>query len=114
MKMMEIASLLDAKILCGDIHSEECFETAFSSDMMSDALAFGREQSLLLTGLMNQQVIRTAEMIDIHCVVFVRGKVPAPEIIELAAEKGIAVMTTAHGMFSASGILYAEGIRGGA
>ena len=113
MTMKEIAFLLDAKVLSGDEESPEEFKTVFSSDMMSDALAFGREQSMLLTGLVNQQVIRTAEMIDMHCVIFVRGKMPSEEILSLAAEKGIAVMSSPHGLFTSSGLLYEAGLRGG-
>lgn len=113
MTIQEIVFLLDARTLCGDENSPETYTTAFSSDMMSDALAFGREQSLLLTGLLNQQAIRTAEMLDMHCVIFVRGKVPSEDILRLAEEKGITVLTTTHGLFTASGLLYEAGLHGG-
>lgn len=109
MNMNEIAFLLEAEILSA-ASEELTFDTAFGSDMMSDVLAFAQGRALLLTGLMNQQVIRTAEMMDIRCVVFVRGKRPGPEILELAAQKDIAVMTTAHPMFSACGLLYGAGL----
>ena len=113
MTIKEIAALLDAEILTGDPRSPREYRNAFSSDMMSDALAYGRENSLLLTGLLNQQAIRTAEMIDMHAVIFVRGKMPSKEILELAEQKGIAVLRTGHGLFTASGLLYQEGMRGG-
>lgn len=112
MKMNEIITLLEARQLCGDPQPELDFTNAFASDMMSDVLAYGQGQALLLTGLLNQQVIRTAEMLDMRCIVFVRGKVPADEVLSLAAEKGITALTTRHGMFTCGGLLYQAGIRG--
>ena len=87
--------------------------TACGSDLMSDVLAFVKDQAVLLTGLMNQQVVRTAEMMDILCIIFVRGKEPAPEVVELAREKDLAVMTTTHRMFTACGLLFQSGLNGG-
>lgn len=112
MKMTEIISLLDARLLCGAVEDDYEFDSAFASDMMSDVLAYGQGQALLLTGLLNQQVIRTAEMLDMRCIVFVRGKVPADEVLSLAAEKGITALTARHGMFTCGGLLYQAGIRG--
>ena len=112
MKIEKVAALTDAKILaCKEAAGEEVF-SACGSDMMSDVLAYGQGQSLLLTGLLNQQVIRTAEMLDMHCIIFVRGKTPAEEVLTLAREKGIAVISTQRGMFTASGLLYGAGLRG--
>ena len=106
MKMKEILTLLGGRLLCGAPQDDHEFTSAFASDMMSDVLAYGQGQSLLLTGLLNQQVIRTAEMLDMHCIIFVRGKTPAEEVLTLAREKGIAVISTQRGMFTASGLLY--------
>ena len=73
MTIRDIISLLDAEIIsAADLDLE--VKTACGSDMMSDVLAFVKDQSVLLTGLMNPQVVRTAEMMDMHCIVFVRGK----------------------------------------
>lgn len=96
----------DEKLLTKDIKS------AFGSDLMSDVLAFVDEQTLLLTGLINSQVIRTAEMMDITAICFVRGKMPSEDVIELATSKGIAIFTTQKTMYTACGLLYAHGIRG--
>ncbi len=110
MKIKEIAALLEATPLCGT----ECYETevlnANSSDMMSDVLAFVKNQSVLITGLMNVQVVRTAEMTDMRCVVFVRGKVPDETIVSLAKESGICILSTAYNMYEACGILYTNGL----
>ena len=81
---------------------------------MSDVLAFVKDQAVLLTGLLNPQVVRTAEMMDIICIVFVRGKTPDEAITELAKDMHIAIMTTDMRMFEACGILYDSGLRGGA
>jgi predicted methyltransferase len=74
-----------------------------------DVLAYGKDQAVLLTGLLNPQVVRTAEMMDIFCIVFVRGKQPTEAMIELARERSLALLTTDYPMFSACGILYSAG-----
>ncbi|MBQ8177269.1 MAG: hypothetical protein IJ035_09590 [Oscillospiraceae bacterium] len=113
MTVNDIKNMLEAKILCGEEHIDREVHTACGSDMMSDVLAFVKDQSVLLTGLCNPQAIRTAEMMDIVCIVFVRGKMPDESMIELAEERGIVIMTTAMRMFPACGILYTNGLRGG-
>ena len=82
---------------------------ACGSDMMSDVLAFVKDQSVLLTGLVNAQVVRTAEMMDMVCIVFVRGKEPGEDIKKLAQERGIVLMKTPLRMFPACGLLYTQG-----
>ena len=81
--------------------------------MMSDVLAYVKDQSVLLTGLVNPQVVRTAEMMDMPCVVFVRGKKPDETIVALAKDRGIVLMSTPHRMFTACGLLYQNGLKGG-
>ena len=110
MKFSEIKNLLDADVLCGEELMEGEAKSAFGSDMMSDVLAFVRDQSVLLTGLVNPQTVRTAQMMDIRCVVFVRGKRPNEAVIELAEENGILLLATEHRMYTACGILYSNGL----
>ncbi len=110
MKISKIKELLDARVLCGEDMLEEDFHSAFGSDMMSDVLAFVNDQAVLLTGLCNLQVIRTANMMDMKCVVFVRAKKPTDDIIELAKESGIAVLATDKTMYLSCGILYSNGL----
>ncbi len=109
-----IKDLLNAEVLCGEEYLEHDVHTACGSDMMSDVLAFVKDQSVLLTGLCNPQAVRTAEMMDIVCIVFVRGKKPDDAIIELANERQIVLLSTNCRMFAACGILYEHGLRGGA
>ncbi len=110
MKVYEIKEILDAEVICGEEFMDRDVFTACGSDMMSDVLAYVKEQAVLLSGLVNPQVVRTAEMMDMKCVVFVRGKVPDETIIELAEDSGICVLTTKHTMYEASGILYNNGL----
>lgn len=110
MKISEIRDLLDAKVVAGEDVLGHDVTSACCSDMMSDVLAYVKDQGVLITGLVNPQVIRTANMMDMVCVVFVRSKVPTEEMIELAKECGIAVMCTAKRAFEASGILYSAGL----
>ena len=112
MKVADVIRILDAKVLSGaDLEAE--VHTACGSDMMSDVLAFVKDQSVLLTGLVNPQVVRTAEMMDMRCIVFVRGKEVDPAVIRLAREKQITILQTGYRMFTACGLLYQNGLRGG-
>ena len=113
MTVKDICDILDAKVISGEEYLNRDVHTACGSDMMSDVLAFVKDQSVLLTGLCNPQVIRTAEMMDIICIVFVRGKYPDDAMIDMANECGISLLSTGHRMFSACGKLYEKGLRGG-
>ena len=112
MTIADVVKLLDAEILCCEDRLDTEIHTACGSDMMSDVLAYVKDQSVLLTGLVNPQVVRTAEMMDMLCIVFVRGKRPDPAVIELAKEKGIVLLTTEKRLFLACGILYTNGLGG--
>ena len=114
MTVKEIADILQAEIVCGKDHAETTvINSAFSSDMMSDVLAFVNDQGALLTGLVNPQVVRTAEMMDISCIIFVRGKKPDNAMIELAEARGIILLSTPERMYPSCGKLYMAGLSEG-
>lgn len=112
MKIGKIVEYLDAKVLIGDNNLEEEIEYAYSCDLMSDVLAYVLHNIILLTGLIHPQVIRTAEMLDIRFIVFVRGKVPSEEVLRMARDRDITIICTKHSMFTASGILHQKGLIG--
>ena len=112
MTINDVKNLLDCEILCGEENLGTEIHTACGSDMMSDVLAYVKDQSVLLTGLLNAQVVRTAEMMDMLCIVFVRGKKPEPMVIDLARGKGIVLLSTQKRLFVACGILYTNGLGG--
>lgn len=112
MTLKEVQELLDTEVLSGGEFLDREVKTAFACDLMSDVLAFVNEKTLLLTGLVNSHTIRTAEMLDISAVVFVRGKKPDKDTLQLAKENGIVIMSTKHIMYVSSGILYAKGLKG--
>ena len=116
MKLKEVIAITEAKelVACNDCLEKE-YLYVFACDLMSDVLALVRghtEHIILLTGLANSQAIRTAEMLDIQTVLFVRGKTLGADEITMAAEKQIAVYTTNKTMFETCGLLYSKGIRG--
>ena len=113
MKISEIKSILNADLICGEEFIENEVHTACGSDMMSDVLAYVKEQAVLLSGLVNPQVVRTAEMMDMKCIVFVRGKEPDEDMVELAIERDIVLLSTKLEMFTACGLLYKNGLKGG-
>lgn len=112
MIVQDIINILEAEVICME-NPETEVHTACGSDMMSDVLAFVKDQSVLLTGLTNPQVVRTAEMMDMVCIVYVRGKEPDEMTIQLAQERSIALLKTKYRMFTACGLLYEQGLRGG-
>ena len=114
MTVRDVQNILGARVLTGDEFLDRIVSSACGSDMMSDVLAFSKDHSVLLTGLCNPQVIRTAELLDIVCLIFVRGKKPDETIIQMAKERDIIVMETGHRMFSSCGMLYQAGLHGGA
>ena len=112
MKISTMQNLLEARVLCCEENVEKHVYSACGCDLMSDVLAYVKDQAVLLTGLVNPQVIRTAVMMDMNCIVFVRSKSPSDEMLELAKESGIVVMTTDKRLYEACGILYTNGLVG--
>jgi len=112
MKLREIAELLEAEVIWGEDLLDKEIKFAGGSDLMSDVLAFGKPGILLLTGLSNTQSVRTADIIEAKAIVYVRGKKPDKEGIELAKIKKIPLLSTKNMMFNTCGILYSHGLLG--
>lgn len=112
MTLQEIRDLLQADVLCGEEFLDREVKSACASDFMSDALAYVKDQAVLLTGMVNPQVIRTAEMLDMQCIIFVRGKQPGEDMLKLARDREIVVMGCNVRMFIACGLLYSHGLAG--
>ena len=110
MKISEIATLTNARIV-SDSNDDRNVERAFSSDLMSDVLTLDDDNILLITGLANIQLIRTAEMADIEVVLLARGKQATADMVQLANENGLVIMETPFSLFRASGVLYAKGLK---
>jgi len=111
MKLSEISEILNARQMTDEDLASIDVRTACGSDMMSDVLAAGVKKDVLLTGLVNPQVVKTADMLDVSCVVFVRDKKPDGALINLAKERDIVVLCTSEKMFEACGKLYSAGLK---
>ncbi len=112
MKLKEIKEILEADLICGENYLDVEIECAGGSDLMSDVLAFGQPGLLLLTGLSNIQTVRTADIIGANAVIYVRGKKPDSNGIELAGQKNIPLLSTKFMMYKACGLLYNHGLAG--
>ena len=112
MDLAQIVGVLDGEAVSLQPSRQQNVLCACAADLMSDVLAFARCDSLLLTGLINPQVVRTAEMAGIQAIVFVRGKYPPAETVHLAEETGIPLFTTRYTMYEACGRLYGAGLAG--
>lgn len=111
MKLTELIQLINGKLLTDNTSiDDKVVAGAMGADLMSDVLASIRAESVLLTGLCNPQVVRTAQIADIRAIIFVRGKNPAQETIDIANDENIPLITTAYGLFEACGILYRAGL----
>ncbi len=113
MTVAEAVKALDGTFFSGEELSDLDVRSACGADLMSDVMAFVKDRVLLLTGLANPQVIRTAELLDIRVIVFVRGKHPAADMVDMAHDAGIILAGTRLPMFLACGKLYEAGLREG-
>jgi len=111
MTLRDIVALLEADVLYPEADLEREVPCAFASDMISDILMCTKEPTLLLTGLTNNQVIRLSDMIDLTGIVFVRGKKPLQDVIEMAEERGLPILSTKFTLYRCSGILFNAGLR---
>lgn len=110
MKIQEIVELLNANVQAGADKLDEEVSSAFGSDMMSEVLAYVQDQGVLLTGLVNEQIIRTAVMMNMYCIIMVRGKQPTDIMKEMAEDNDLVLLTTELTMYETSGILYTNGL----
>ncbi|MCD4818768.1 MAG: hypothetical protein K8S23_08760 [Candidatus Cloacimonetes bacterium] len=111
MKLIEIKEILEADVPTGKYDSEMEIEIGCSSDLMSEILAFGKPGSILLTSLMNIQVINTANVADIKVVCFVMGKIPNENMIKSANRNDITILTSKLTTFESCGRLYKNGLQ---
>ena len=112
MTIRDVMEIVEGTVLTGEDKLDSPVDTACGSDLMSDVLAFVKDKTVLITGLINTHVVRTAEMLDITCIVFSRGKQPSEEILEMAQEADIAVLSTRMTTYTACGELYLHGLPG--
>ena len=112
MQLKEIVNILECKNHTGEELLWRDIQYCYATDMMSDVLKSCKIGSLLLTGLVNQQVIQVSEIMDLKGIIFVSGKEPAADVIEKANEKNLPMLTTEKQLFEACGILYTFGLRG--
>lgn len=110
MKLSDVVRIVDGTVLCGHDNLDCEVRLGFASDLMSDVLTLLADDILLITGLSNNQAIRTAEMSDIMHILFVRNKRPTKTMLDLAGEHGITVITTPYSMFRSSGLLFSNGL----
>jgi predicted transcriptional regulator len=113
MTVAEAVKIIDGQIFWGQDLADMEIASACGADLMSDVMAFVKDKVLLLTGLVNPQVIRTAELLDIHCIIFVRGKAPSRDMIEMAEQSGIILGGTKLSMYISCGKLYEAGLKAG-
>ena len=111
MTLREIIALLEAEVLNAEADTDCEVPCAFASDLISDILMCTKEPTLLLTGLTNNQVVRLSDMIDLIAIVFVRGKRPLQDVIEMAKERGLPIITTKMTLYRSSGLLFNAGLR---
>ena len=112
MRLEKVIEILEGTLITKKANLDQEIIRACGADLMSDVLTYAKPHTLLLTGLTNPQVVRTAEMADLTAIVFVRGKIPPPETITLAEQKGIPLITAPYTMFEMCGRLYVEKMAG--
>ena len=111
MRLQDIIDVTEARVISPDPDLSQEIRSGFAADLMSDVLRYDVAQGLLITGLTNPQIIRTAEMADVAAILLVRGKTPFPETIDLANQVGIPILGTELIMFETCGRLHAAGLQ---
>ena len=120
MKLDALIKRYNCEVYTKELLKDKDILYGFCSDLMSDALMIMNsvkdkdilDRAILITGLVTQQSIRTAEMLDVDVVLIVRGKIPSLKVIELAYESNIILLKTDYTMFNTSGMMYKDGIKG--
>ncbi|NMB46005.1 MAG: hypothetical protein GX998_06285 [Firmicutes bacterium] len=112
MKIKDILTIIDAELVTQPSHMDRQVLSVCGADLMSDVLAFTKAKTLLLTGLTSIQVVRTAGVVDLAGIVFVRGKRPSPEVIDMANEEDLPLLVTKHPLYETCGKLYHCGLKG--
>jgi len=110
MNLKKINKLADGLLLTPELVIDVDISGGYGADLMSDVLAFSQPDCVLLTGLTNPQVVRTAQMAEFRAIIFIRGKQPQAETVALAMEVGIPLISSPYGMFELSGRLHKAGL----
>jgi predicted transcriptional regulator len=111
MRLRDLAEVIDGAIVIGQDQPDLLIDRAFAADLLSDVLALTEEQTALVTGMTNPQVMRVAEILNVMAVILVRGKQPPVKLIEYAKQLQIPLLTTKRTMFETCGLMYANGVR---
>lgn len=111
MNVSELITMINGKLMNPNANLTREVKGGCGADLMSDVLASIKPEAVLLTGLCNPQVVRTAQMADVAAIILVRGKIPPKETIDLAKEEKIALISSPYGMFELCGRLYAAGLK---
>lgn len=110
MLLRDLILIIDGTLVTNSTDMNRVIKGGFGADLMSDVLASIQPEAVLLTGLCNPQVVRTAQMADVAAVVLVRGKNPPAETIRLANEENVPIVSTPYGMFEVCGRLHNAGL----
>jgi hypothetical protein len=110
MLLRDVMTVLGARPVSSECDPLAEVRAGFAADLMSDALRYDLSQALLVSGLANPQVVRTAEMADVAAILMVRGKVPPADTLQLADEIGIPFLSTELTMFESCGRLFGAGL----
>ena len=110
MDVKKLLEIIEGNLINPDSNLDREIKGGFGADLMSDVLASIQPEAVLLTGLCNPQVVRTAQMADVAAIVLVRGKCPPQETIDLALQEKIPLISSPLGMYELSGRLYHAGL----
>lgn len=111
MNLNEIITIAEGEVITTELSTDVNIHGGYCADLMSDVLAYSRPRAILLTGLTNPQVVRTAQIAEFRAIIFIRGKKPQQETIEIALQENIPLISSPLGMFELSGRLHDAGLK---
>ncbi len=112
MQINDLVKKIDGELIAGEEYADMDVHSAYSADLLSDVLALTEGDTLLITGTVSLQVMRVSEILGITGIVFIRGKKPTDDVMNVARKRlNIPIIVTKKTMFEVSGILFSSGIR---
>ena len=111
MNLMDIITIAEGEVLTPELDTNVNIHRGYCADLMSDVLAYSRPRAVLLTGLTNPQVVRTAQIAEFRAIILIRGKQPQTETLEIARQENIPLVSSPFGMFELSARLHDAGLK---
>jgi hypothetical protein len=105
MTIRELAAALGAEIK-QDEFEDAALTGAYTGDLLSDVMAHAKDGGALITIQAHKNTVAVASLVNIAAIIVCNKRPLPPDMLEAAAEEGIAVLLTGENQFTVSGKLW--------